>query len=80
MPLKLLERVLPWLVGSLSEEEAKSFLQNMHLAGWLSIRLVVFICINKCVNIESESVVRSIYIYISKYLFFPTISIFVECM
>ncbi|OVA12998.1 zinc finger protein [Macleaya cordata] len=32
MPLKLVERVLPWLVGSLSEEEAGSFLQNMHLA------------------------------------------------
>ncbi|KAF8399097.1 hypothetical protein HHK36_014963 [Tetracentron sinense] len=32
MPLKLVERVLPWLVGSLSEEEAISFLQNMHLA------------------------------------------------
>ncbi|XP_058091485.1 zinc finger protein BRUTUS-like isoform X8 [Magnolia sinica] len=33
MPLKLVERVLPWLVGSLSEEEARSFLQNMNLAG-----------------------------------------------
>ncbi|KAF5177424.1 Zinc finger protein brutus [Thalictrum thalictroides] len=32
MPLKLVERVLPWLVGLLSEEEARSFLQNMHLA------------------------------------------------
>ncbi|XP_058091480.1 zinc finger protein BRUTUS-like isoform X3 [Magnolia sinica] len=32
MPLKLVERVLPWLVGSLSEEEARSFLQNMNLA------------------------------------------------
>ncbi|KAF6165660.1 hypothetical protein GIB67_012557 [Kingdonia uniflora] len=32
MPLKLVERVLPWLVGSLSEEEARSFLQNIHLA------------------------------------------------
>ncbi|KAF8390107.1 hypothetical protein HHK36_024629 [Tetracentron sinense] len=32
MPLKLSERVLPWLVGSLNEEEARSFLQNMHLA------------------------------------------------
>ncbi|XP_068642965.1 zinc finger protein BRUTUS-like isoform X1 [Aristolochia californica] len=32
MPLKLVERVLPWLAGSLSEEEAKSFLQNMQLA------------------------------------------------
>nr|DAD47569.1 TPA_asm: hypothetical protein HUJ06_017506 [Nelumbo nucifera] len=32
MPLKLVERVLPWLVRSLSDEEAKSFLRNMHLA------------------------------------------------
>ncbi|XP_047337425.1 zinc finger protein BRUTUS-like [Impatiens glandulifera] len=32
MPLKLLERVLPWLVGSLSENDAKTFLRNMHLA------------------------------------------------
>ncbi|KAI3932195.1 hypothetical protein MKX01_032308, partial [Papaver californicum] len=32
MPLKLVERVLPWLVGTLAEEEAGSFLQNMHLA------------------------------------------------
>ncbi|XP_073004012.1 zinc finger protein BRUTUS [Typha latifolia] len=32
MPLKLLERVLPWLVSKLSDEEAKLFLQNMHLA------------------------------------------------
>lgn len=32
MPLKLIECVLPWLVGSLTEEEARSFLQNMHLA------------------------------------------------
>ncbi|KAK9705201.1 hypothetical protein RND81_07G040400 [Saponaria officinalis] len=32
MPLKLIERVLPWLVGSLSEDEAKCFLKNMHLS------------------------------------------------
>ncbi|GAB2280041.1 hypothetical protein Dimus_014679 [Dionaea muscipula] len=32
MPLRLIECVLPWLVGSLSEEEARSFLQNMYLA------------------------------------------------
>ncbi|KAK1298760.1 hypothetical protein QJS10_CPB14g00381 [Acorus calamus] len=32
MPLKLIERVLPWLVGSLSEEEARFFLQNIRLA------------------------------------------------
>ncbi|XP_042511163.1 zinc finger protein BRUTUS-like [Macadamia integrifolia] len=32
MPLKLVECVLPWLVGSLTEVEARSFLRNMHLA------------------------------------------------
>ncbi|WOL11715.1 hypothetical protein Cni_G20479 [Canna indica] len=32
MPLKLLERVLPWFVAKLSDKEASSFLQNMHLA------------------------------------------------
>ncbi|CAO2165997.1 unnamed protein product [Urochloa humidicola] len=32
MPLKLLERVLPWLVSKLSDEQASSFLQNMSLA------------------------------------------------
>jgi zinc finger-like protein len=33
MPLKLLERVLPWLVAILSEDEAKEMLQNLRLAG-----------------------------------------------
>ncbi|XP_035543004.1 zinc finger protein BRUTUS-like [Juglans regia] len=32
MPLKLIERVLPWLVGSLTEDEAREFLENMQLA------------------------------------------------
>ncbi|KAK9277135.1 hypothetical protein L1049_006674 [Liquidambar formosana] len=32
MPLKLIECVLPWLVGSLTDKEAMSFLQNMHMA------------------------------------------------
>ncbi|XP_042033069.1 zinc finger protein BRUTUS-like [Salvia splendens] len=32
MPLRLIESVLPWLVGSLSEEEARCFLCNMHMA------------------------------------------------
>ncbi|KAF8696068.1 hypothetical protein HU200_036956 [Digitaria exilis] len=32
MPLKLLERVLPWLVSKLSDKQASSFLQNMCLA------------------------------------------------
>ncbi|XP_057447836.1 zinc finger protein BRUTUS-like isoform X2 [Lotus japonicus] len=32
MPLKLIECVLPWLVGSLNETEVRSFLQNMHMA------------------------------------------------
>jgi hypothetical protein len=35
MPLKLLERVLPWFVVKLNEAEAVSFLQNMRLAGSL---------------------------------------------
>ncbi|VFQ75783.1 unnamed protein product [Cuscuta campestris] len=33
MPLKLTERVLPWLVGSLNEDEAQNLLHNMQLAG-----------------------------------------------
>lgn len=37
MPLKLIERVLPWLVGSLTEDEATDFLRNMHLAGYARI-------------------------------------------
>ncbi|XP_068327431.1 zinc finger protein BRUTUS-like [Pyrus communis] len=32
MPLKLIECVLPWLVGSLTEKEASSFLQNLRIA------------------------------------------------
>jgi zinc finger-like protein len=32
MPLKLIERVLPWLVGSLNDDEARNFLKNIHLA------------------------------------------------
>ncbi|KAJ6793459.1 zinc finger protein BRUTUS-like [Iris pallida] len=32
MPLNLLERVIPWFVASLSEEEARSFLENINLA------------------------------------------------
>ncbi|KAK4409628.1 Zinc finger protein BRUTUS [Sesamum angolense] len=32
MPLRLIECVLPWLVGSLSEEEARGFLYNLHVA------------------------------------------------
>ncbi|KAK4735905.1 hypothetical protein R3W88_010166 [Solanum pinnatisectum] len=32
MPLKLMERVLPWLVGALSEDEARNFLKNLQLA------------------------------------------------
>ncbi|KAK4484224.1 hypothetical protein RD792_011447 [Penstemon davidsonii] len=32
MPLRLIECVLPWLVGSLSENEARCFLYNMHMA------------------------------------------------
>ena len=36
MPLKLLERVLPWLATSLQEEEAKAMLENIRLAGIFS--------------------------------------------
>lgn len=32
MPLKLIERVLPWLVGTLAEDQARLFLKNMQLA------------------------------------------------
>ncbi|KAH9327072.1 hypothetical protein KI387_007250, partial [Taxus chinensis] len=32
MPLKLLERVLPWLVATLTEQETNEMLQNMHQA------------------------------------------------
>ncbi|MBA0814884.1 hypothetical protein Gohar_020683, partial [Gossypium harknessii] len=42
MPLKLIECVLPWLVGSLSEEEARSFLQNMNLAGLIFIDRIIW--------------------------------------
>jgi len=37
MPLKLIERVLPWFVGSLTEEEAEIFLKNIQSAGSISI-------------------------------------------
>lgn len=40
MPLKLIERVLPWLVGSLTEDETREFLENMQLAGSTSISYV----------------------------------------
>nr|KAJ0205495.1 hypothetical protein LSAT_V11C500244170 [Lactuca sativa] len=40
MPLRVIECVLPWLVGSLTEEESNSFLHNMHMAG-LSIFLLL---------------------------------------
>ncbi|XWS50748.1 hypothetical protein CRYUN_Cryun12cG0113900 [Craigia yunnanensis] len=32
MPLRLIERVLPWLVGSLTDNEARNFLKNVQLA------------------------------------------------
>jgi zinc finger-like protein len=43
--LKLIECVLPWLVGSLSEEEARSFLQNMYMAGSVSIHNFAFLLV-----------------------------------
>ncbi|EPS73048.1 hypothetical protein M569_01704, partial [Genlisea aurea] len=33
MPLRLIECVLPWLVGSMNDDEARHFLCNMHAAG-----------------------------------------------
>lgn len=42
MPLKLIERVLPWLVGSLKEDEARDFLKNMQLAGLLIQLIYLF--------------------------------------
>ena len=42
MPLKLIERVLPWLVGSLKEDEARDFLKNMQLAGLLIFLICLF--------------------------------------
>lgn len=42
MPLKLIERVLPWLMGSLTEDETKDFLKNIQLAGVLSILYMAF--------------------------------------
>lgn len=36
MPLRLIERVLPWLVGLLTEDEARNFLKNMQSAGPIS--------------------------------------------
>jgi len=41
MPLKLIERVLPWLTSSLTEDEAQMFLKNMQLAGYLSIFILL---------------------------------------
>lgn len=50
MPLRLIECVLPWLVGSLNEEEARFFLKNMHMAGSLliSYSLKSFLSLYKC--------------------------------
>ncbi|KAL5569562.1 hypothetical protein UlMin_026137 [Ulmus minor] len=41
MPLNMIERVLPWLIGRLNDEEAKNFLNNMQLAGSISVFLMV---------------------------------------
>lgn len=45
MPLKLIECVLPWLVGSLSEEAARSFLQNMYMEGSVLIVTLNFLLV-----------------------------------
>lgn len=49
MPLRLIECVLPWLVGSLSEEEARSFLYNMHMAGSTSVNLLFLMPFYLCI-------------------------------
>jgi zinc finger-like protein len=42
MPLKLLERVLPWLATSLQEEEAKAMFENIRLAGLIYVPFQYF--------------------------------------
>ncbi|KAM0015307.1 putative transcription factor C2H2 family [Helianthus debilis subsp. tardiflorus] len=53
MPLRLIECVLPWLVGSLTEEDAKSFLHNMRMAGSVMIMKATtkMICMN-CLKVQ----------------------------
>ncbi|XP_031741004.1 zinc finger protein BRUTUS isoform X4 [Cucumis sativus] len=41
MPLKWVERILPWLVETLTEKEARSFLQNMQMAAPVSDHALV---------------------------------------
>ena len=60
MPLKLIERVLPWLVRFLGEEEQKCFLKNMQMAGGATLCFFY--------NIISE--LLSIYIPVYNYVFF----------
>ncbi|KAH0880451.1 hypothetical protein HID58_067845 [Brassica napus] len=44
MPLRLIERVLPWLTASLTEDEAKNFLKNLQAgATYNLVRLHVFV-------------------------------------
>lgn len=40
IPLKVIERVLPWLVGLLTENEARNLLKNMQSAGSYIMLLV----------------------------------------
>jgi len=51
MPLKLIERVLPWLIGSLNEEEAKMFLRNMQFAGSYVYFLFPFLLKKQCFQV-----------------------------
>jgi BRCT domain type II-containing protein len=39
MPLKQLEKVLPWIINALNEEEADNLIQAICLAGTLSLSL-----------------------------------------
>ncbi|CAL9042149.1 unnamed protein product [Musa banksii] len=59
MPLKLLERVLPWFVANLSDEEASSFLQNMHLAASSSESALVTLFSGWACKARSEGITNS---------------------
>ncbi|CAD5165963.1 unnamed protein product [Musa acuminata subsp. malaccensis] len=59
MPLKLLERVLPWFVANLSDKEASQFLQNMHLAASSSEDALVTLFSGWACKGRSEDITRS---------------------
>lgn len=56
MPLKLLERVLPWMVAILSEDETKEMLRNLRLAAHVEdIALVTLFSGWACTRASSKS-------------------------